>query len=332
MTKEISKTWNTGLPTVVGSRKARWMNKINLHLVVAPFIIKWGVTVGMSTAMSLMIHPVYRWEYHWEYNNWYAIKLLIMTLELACSYFMGRVLCHIYRFYILYKLLSCLKKSGDTGQKISETVAVFIEDLCKGNGCLIPKPLFRAIRAAGTLELDNIMSDLKGEDKPSPMLRWRIITWSEKFGNEVSQIFDYDLAPVFRKQSGWWAETLLPRRGVGEWDVNIRQPILEALPFADPDEGARLSAFIAEAATVKESDMSDQDKVEFMALSNQAREMADNILAAQALLPIQDRKNGLANSMINIRRILSEDSANAPSVSTPVEHVLLANSSPVHNN
>ena len=324
MTKEISKTWNTGLPTLVGSRKARWMNKINLPLVVAPFIIKWGmgVAVLMGSAMSL----------YFEETVSLAEILLIVTAELSFFYIIGSFLCSCYRDFISYRIPRFLNNFGSTGKKISEIATVFIQDVDRGNTCLIGKSLFRAIRAAGVLELNNILADLKREDKPSPMLLWRIITWTEKLGNEVNLIFPYDGEDSYRKQSGWWAQALLPNRLGGEWDTNIRQHILKALPFADPDEGARLSAFIAEAATVKESDMSDQDKVEFMALSNQAREMADNILAAQSLLPIQDRKNGLANSMINIRRILSEDSANAPSVSTPVEHVLLANSSPVHNN
>ena len=319
MGQKISKTWNVGLPIATSRRRGMLPDRNTWSLVVAPLIIKWGVIVGISI-------PVLALQTLSIYNLSFTEVLTIEFSELVLSYASGTFVSLVYRYFILSKLLNRLKKSGDIGREVWEIANSFIENLSGSNSCLIAEPISRAIRAAGVLELDNILTDLETlskEDKPSPILRWRIITWAEKFGDEVNLIFPYDRQVYCRKNSGWWALKLLPSREVYEWDMNIRQPILNALPYADPDEGARLSAFIVEAAMVKELDMSDEDKKEFMVVSNQAKEMADNIFAAQTLLPIADRKNILANRMVNIRRIFSEDSAEAPSVRAPAERVLL---------
>ena len=332
MKQKISKTWNIGPSITTGMMRGILPDWTTLSLVVAPSIIKWGVV--LSASMPIYNHQIL------PYDNVWSGRVLFIISELALSYGVGFCLSFIYRYFILHRLLKRLKKFGATKQKIWEICRlkefsatrkeiweiadVFIKDLLNGNTCLIAEPLSGALQAAGTLELDNILTDLEGlsvEGKLSPMLRWRIIAWAEKFNDEINLIFPYDRGAGYDKQSGWWAQTLLPYRGVREWDANIRYPILKALRYADPDEGARLSAFIAEAATINERGMSDEDKKDFMALSNQAKKMADNILAAQTPLPIQNGKTSLDNSLdslSNIRRILSEESAEALSVSAPV--------------
>ena len=339
MAKETSKTWNTGLPTVVVSRKARWMNKVNLFLVVAPLVVKWGVTLEIAFKI-ISLNVCGFCDKPGEIIPSSTELAALIVFALSISYPIGMMASRLVRFYLFSIGLMKMKRDSALGHGMFEAVKLFKHDVINESHQNQTLLATEAILKVGINELDSILNDLSKEDKPSPMLQWRLIVWSEKFGDVANSIClkDFDEYKKMRKESGWWANHLLPRHRNGEWNENIRQPILEALPFADPDEGARLSAFIVEAATIDENNMSADDKLQFMAMSIQAREIANNIQAAQAIVQVHKEameneiisvQNALIlqntkNSLVNIQRILSEDSDDRLLVSAAIEPILLA--------